>query len=91
MSFFDRLQRVGPPGARFVLWASSLDSRRQFITNRTARTQDNKNVGRKPVTHWHRREREKKRERERKLTGRKRREGGHGSAEARKAEGQAEM
>jgi hypothetical protein len=26
-------------------------SRRQFITNRTARTQDNKNVGRKPVTH----------------------------------------
>jgi hypothetical protein len=39
-------------------------SRRQFITNRTARTQDNKNVGRKPVTHWHRREREKKRERE---------------------------
>ena len=66
-------------------------SRRQFITNRTARTQDNKNVGRKPVTHWHRREREKKRERERKLKGRKRREGGHGSAEARKAEGQAEM
>jgi hypothetical protein len=64
---------------------------RQFITNRTARTQDNKNVGRKPVTHWHRREREKKRERERKLKGRKRREGGHGSAEARKAEGQAEM
>jgi hypothetical protein len=61
-------------------------SRRQLITNRTARTQDNKNVGRKPVTHWHRREREKKRERER-----KRREGGHGSAEARKAEGQAEM
>ena len=67
------------------------NSRRQFITNRTARTQDNKNVGRKPVTHWHRREREKKRERERKLKGRKRREGGHGSAEARKAEGQAEM
>ena len=66
-------------------------SRRQFITNRTARTQDNKNVGRKPVTHWHRREREKKRERERNLKGRKRREGGHGSAEARKAEGQAEM
>jgi hypothetical protein len=65
--------------------------RRQFITNRTARTQDNKNVGRKPVTHWHRREREKKRERERNLKGRKRREGGHGSAEARKAEGQAEM
>jgi hypothetical protein len=52
---------------------------RIFITNRTARTQDNKNVGRKPVTHWHRREREKKRE------------GGHGSAEARNAEGQAEM
>ena len=66
-------------------------SGRQFITNRTARTQDNKNVGRKPVTHWHRREREKKRERERNLKGRKRREGGHGSAEARKAEGQAEM
>jgi hypothetical protein len=66
-------------------------SRRQFITNRTARTQDNKNVGRKPVTHWHRREREKKRERERYLKGRKRREGGQGSAEARKAEGQAEM
>jgi hypothetical protein len=65
--------------------------RRQFITNRTARTQDNKNVGRKPVTHWHRREREKKRERERNLKGRKRREGGHGSAEARTAEGQAEM
>ena len=64
---------------------------RQFITNRTARTQDNKNVGRKPVTHWHRREREKKRERERNLKGRKRREGGHGSAEARRAEGQAEM
>jgi hypothetical protein len=60
-----------------------------MITNRTARTQDNKNVGRKPVTHWHRREREKKRERERNLKGRKRREGGHGSAEARKAEGPA--
>ena len=70
---------------------SSRVGRRQFITNRTARTQDNKNVGRKPVTHWHRREREKKRERERNLKGRKRREGGHGSAEARKAEGQAEM
>jgi hypothetical protein len=55
-------------------------------------THDNdKNVGRKPVTHWHRREREKKRERERNLKGRKRREGGHGSAEARSAEGQAEM
>ncbi len=66
-------------------------SRRQFITNRTARTQDNKNVGRKPVTHWHRREREKKREREGNLKGRKRREGGHGSEEARKAKGQAEM
>jgi hypothetical protein len=39
-------------------------SRRQFFTNRTAHTQDNKNVGRKPVTHWHRLEREKKRERE---------------------------
>jgi hypothetical protein len=38
-----------------------------------------------PVTHWHRREREKKRERERNLKGRKRREGGHGSAEARRA------
>ncbi len=70
-----------------------LKKRRQFITNRTARTQDKKNVGRKPVTHWHRREREKKRERERNLKGRnlKRREGGHGSAEARRAEGQAEM
>jgi hypothetical protein len=66
-------------------------SRRQFITNRTARTQDNKSDGRKPVTHWHRREREKKRERERYWKGRKRREGGQGSAEARKAEGQAEM
>jgi hypothetical protein len=78
---------------RTVTWAGPLRlSRRQFITNRTARTQDNKNVGRKPVTHWHRREREKKRERERNLKGRKRREGGgHGSAEARKAEGQAEM
>ena len=72
-------------------WWIDIDGRRQFITNRTARTQDNKNVGRKPVTHWDRREREKKRERERKLKGRKRREGGHGSAEARKAEGQAEM
>jgi hypothetical protein len=61
---------------------SSQSSRRQFITNRTARTQDNKNVGRKPVTgtHWHGREREKKRERERNLKGRKRREGGHGLA-----------
>jgi hypothetical protein len=49
-------------------------SRRQFITNRTARTQDNKNVGRKSVTHWHRREREKKRERERNWKGRKRRD-----------------
>jgi hypothetical protein len=73
--------------------ASICDSnrRRQFITNRTARTQDNKNVGRKQVTHWHRREREKKRERERNLKGRKTKEGGHGSAEARRAEGQAEM
>jgi hypothetical protein len=80
--------------ARPSPWAyncPTIIGRRQFITNRTARTQDNKNVGRKPVTHWHRREREKKRERERKLKGRKRREGGHGSAEARKAEGQAEM
>jgi hypothetical protein len=58
-------------------------SRRQFITNRTARTQGNKNVGRKPVTHWLRPEREKKRERERNLKGRKRREGGHGSADSR--------
>ncbi len=74
-----------------VIFSVALFSRRQFITNRTARTQDNKNVGRKPVTHWHRREREKKRERERNLKGRKRREGGHGLAEARKAEGQAEM
>jgi hypothetical protein len=65
--------------------------------SRTARTQDNKSVQvgslRKPVTpaHWHRREREpeKKWERERNLKGRKRREGGHGSAEARRAEGQA--
>jgi hypothetical protein len=64
---------------------SRVCERRQFITNRTARTQDNKNVGRKPVTHRHRREREKKRERERNLRWRKRREGGHGSAEARKA------
>jgi hypothetical protein len=51
-------------GAPFSL---RVEGRRQFITNRTARTQDNKNVGRKPVTHWHRREREKKRERERDL------------------------
>jgi hypothetical protein len=64
---------------------------RQFITNRTSHTQDNKNVGRKPVTHWHRREREKKKERERNLKKRKRREGGHRAAEARRAEGQAEM
>jgi hypothetical protein len=58
-------------------------------THKTLRT-----FGRKPVTHWHRRERKKKRERERNWKGRiprKRREGGHGSAEARKAEGQAEM
>jgi hypothetical protein len=68
-------------------------SRRQFFTNRTAHTQDNNNVqvGKKPVTQWHRREREKKRERERNLKWRKRREGAHGSAEARRAEGQAEM
>ena len=81
----------GWPGGRRTCGVSRTAWWRQCITNRTARTQDNKNVGRKPVTHWHRREREKKRERERKLKGRKRREGGHGSAEARKAEGQAEM
>ena len=34
------------------------DGRRQFITNRTSHTQDNKNDGRMPVTHWHRQERE---------------------------------
>ena len=87
---------VAVPGVKLPTAGRKLEggqaaSRRQFITNRTARTQDNKNVGRKPVTHWHRREKEKKRERERNLKGRKRREGGHGSAEARKAEGQAEM
>ena len=89
-----KTQEIGPgPSGPAVLKRSRPNSRRQFImiTNRTARTQDNKNVGRKPVTHWHRREREKKRERERNWKGRKRREGGHGSAEARKAEGQAEM
>jgi hypothetical protein len=67
--------------------------RRQFITNRTARTQDNKSVGRTVTGRPREPEREKKRpgERERNLKGRKRREGGLGSAEARRAEGQAEM
>ena len=27
LSFFERLEWVGPPGARFVLWASFLDSK----------------------------------------------------------------
>jgi hypothetical protein len=52
-------------------------------------TQNNKDQGRRPVTR--KRERERKRERDSKRGGRNRREEGLGSAEAGRAEGQAEM
>jgi hypothetical protein len=47
---------VAGRGSRKNLNANLNRERRQFITNRTSHTQDNKpeNVGRKPVTHWHR-------------------------------------
>jgi hypothetical protein len=62
---------------------------RQFITNRTARTQDNKNVGRKPVTHWHRREREQ-RQRQRHRQRQRQRHGEAGREEDRQSR-QTEM